>query len=294
MIRAFIRKLVPLSFRDWLFLNYQDFRIRFRDFSINPPILVYQMGKVGSMTIVRSLEAAKLSNPIHHVHCLSDAGIKADREYYLDLQQRIPREIPFSKILRRQIEKYRARAHYKIITLVREQVGRQISDFFQNVETYWPNLIDEYGRVKVDDAIEFLRDIFMNYDESTDYASNWFDRELKAMFEIDVYSYPFSHDRGFTIVRKRNADVLILRIEDLDRNFEQAVGEFLNPDGPIQLLKGNVGKEKKYAEEYAYVLANAVLPESVCARIYSSKYAKHFYTESMRNELIRKWSMKQK
>lgn len=290
MERTFLKRIVPLPIRDGLVLGYERFRIRSQDFGKISPILVYQMGKVGSSTVVRSLEAAGLPNPIHHVHCLSDAGIKADGQYYLNLGQRIPRNVRLAEILRRKMENQGAIANYKIITLVREQISRQISDFFENVGVYWPHLLDERGRVKVDEAIKFLHDIFMNYDESADYASTWFDREIKAMFGIDVFSYAFSHDRGFTIIREKNAHVLVMRLEDLDSCFANAMSEFLGVDLGIALLKGNVGKEKMYAKEYATVLKSIVLPESVCARIYSSKYARHFYTETMRNELVRKWS----
>ncbi len=56
MIRAFVKVLVPPPIHDSIVLNYSRFRMYFRDFSSNPPIIIYQIGKVGSKTVLRSLE----------------------------------------------------------------------------------------------------------------------------------------------------------------------------------------------------------------------------------------------
>ncbi len=40
------------------------------------PILVYQMGKVGSSTVVQTLEALGLPNPVLHVHTLDTVHLQ--------------------------------------------------------------------------------------------------------------------------------------------------------------------------------------------------------------------------
>ena len=41
----------------------------------NQPIVIYQMGKVGSSSVYSSLKALKLDNPVYHVHFLTPQGI---------------------------------------------------------------------------------------------------------------------------------------------------------------------------------------------------------------------------
>ena len=41
----------------------------------SPPILVYQMGKVGSASVKHTLIQSKLKNPIFHIHQLTYEGI---------------------------------------------------------------------------------------------------------------------------------------------------------------------------------------------------------------------------
>ncbi len=56
-------------------LSWQDFetlKIHLKNWNKKPPILIYTMGKVGSMTVYQSLKEAKLGNPVYHIHFLTD------------------------------------------------------------------------------------------------------------------------------------------------------------------------------------------------------------------------------
>ena len=45
------------------------------------PILIYQMGKVGSSTIQKSLMLSKIESPVFHVHALSTKGIEGGEKF---------------------------------------------------------------------------------------------------------------------------------------------------------------------------------------------------------------------
>ncbi|MDY7015276.1 MAG: hypothetical protein SVX43_17095, partial [Cyanobacteriota bacterium] len=65
--------------------TYSQLRWRLKMRSRLPPkapLLVYQMGKVGSTTIVESLQRAVPDRFIFHVHFLSHKGIKIDEDFY--------------------------------------------------------------------------------------------------------------------------------------------------------------------------------------------------------------------
>jgi hypothetical protein len=293
MLRNYARTLLPESIRERLALNYQALGMWLRNFHANPPILIYQMGKVGSSTIHLSLEAAKVPNPIYHVHFLSDEGIRKSEAYYHRRSAPLPRHLRFSRILRRRIERVKTQVQWMIVTSVREPVGREISDFFQNVEADWPHLLDRNGKLRTNDAVPFLRDMLMAYDESTDYATTWFDQELKAVFGVDVYAYPFNHDSGYTIIRQGNVDVLVFRVDALNTCFESATTEFLGLDEPIKMLRANIGEDKPYAQEYRDMVSQFALPEAACHKIFASKYARHFFDEHVRDQSIRRWAEEQ-
>lgn len=273
----------------------RDFGRRFKWFALrrfgdSSPIIIYQMGKVGSTTVYKSLESADLGISVHHAHFLSWEGIQDAENYFLSLQKpKMPAHIARSKQLREEIDRAGVN-RWRIITLVREPIGWHISNFFQNVDAYYPDLVAEDGSLKADEAVEFLQHGLATFDEHTDYASNWFDREMKRVFDVDVYDHPFDHEKGFVIIPGQNVRLLVLRLENLDRSFRQAMRRFIGPWPVVRVVRSNVGTRKKHAEAYEHVLGCLVVPESVCARVYASKYARHFYTEQMRDNLTRKWS----
>jgi hypothetical protein len=264
-------------------------RVSLQGLRRKPPVVIYQVGKVGSQTVYRTLCAARLSNPLYHVHWLSPDSIRDIEEQYRNSGTRVmPRHLITSRILRRRLDRH-AQARWLIITLVRDPVARTISEFFELMRVFYPELIASDKSVHADRAIEVLQKTFEKFDESTDRTCTWFDRELKAVLGIDVFAHPFGQQEGYSILRDRDVQVLVLRLEDLDRNV-MTLARFLSLSEPLRLVKANLSTTKEVASAYRFVLDNLYIPKPICARIYSSRYAEHFYPESMRSAWMRKWS----
>jgi hypothetical protein len=264
-------------------------RVSLQGFKRKPPVVIYQMGKVGSQTVYRTLRAARLPNPVYHVHWLSPDSISDVEERYRNSGTGImPRHLITSRILRRRLDRD-PQASWFIITLVRDPVARTISEFFELVRIFYPELITSDGSVHADRAIEVLQRAFENFDESTDRACTWFDRELKAVFGIDVFTHPFGQQGGYSFIRDRDVQVLVLRLEDLDRNI-MTLARFLSLSEPLHMVRANLSTTKEIASAHRFVLDNLCIPKPVCARIYSSRYAEHFYTGSMRSAWVQQWT----
>lgn len=283
MILLLVRKIIniPRSAK----LGLESLKIRFADRE-TPPILIYVMRKVGSTSVQRSLQASLANVEIYKTHNLSKVGIEEAESYYGAWQ---PITLRISKMLHNHIDRIRA-ARWRLITLVRDPIAREISDLFQDISNIYPDLIDGNGDIKSNAVLSFLEKRFREYDPENDYACTWFDKEFKQVFGVDVYSYPFDQQAGFVIINEENLSLLILRLEDLNRNFQSAVEKFLDRSDPVSLPQANVGMDKPYSSAYDHVIVNIALPESVCEKVYSSKYARHFYSQPMRAELTRKWS----
>lgn len=60
-------------FRLWAWV--EGLYIRSLNFRKQPPVLIYQMGKVGSTSIYKTLKRARIRYPIFHIHWFSKKGL---------------------------------------------------------------------------------------------------------------------------------------------------------------------------------------------------------------------------
>lgn len=251
------------------------------------PVLAYQMGKVGSSTIRRSLNALNRDIYIYHLHYMSgiDNMIGQCKRQYLPLQDHILASI----YCKRMVEKTLNGRKIDVITLVRDPIAKNISQFFQSVEVAYPEL-DYHNKVHSMDLgvlVKELRDFYLDKFLHDD-PLIWFDIELKQFLKIDVYESPFPYNKGYDIYENDIARVLLIRLEDLNECAPEAMDQFLGIK-EFRLVNENVSKDKEYAEIYKVLRENVDLPDSYIEKMYSSKLAKHFYTHSELNKFRIKW-----
>jgi glycosyltransferase involved in cell wall biosynthesis/ubiquinone/menaquinone biosynthesis C-methylase UbiE len=254
-----------------------------------PPVLIYQMGKVGSSTILNSLKQCGFKNHIYHIHFLSEINIKrTEKAIRKSLSPKTPQHLKESVSVRQQIDNKSRRIKWKIITLVRDPIAQRISSIFEN-----SNLLKGFNPSDKNTALEILENRilyhFNAFDEHTDIAASWFDNELKTVFDFDVYNVNFDKSRGYQIYHTENADILLLRLEDLNRCYKKAFKLFLGIDD-LTLIKSNIGAEKKHHDLYERVKKDIVIPANDLKKVYQTKYSKHFYTTAEINNFTNKWS----
>jgi hypothetical protein len=176
----------------------------------------------------------------------------------------------------------------QFITLSRSPIERALSFVFEDWKKQAPDALKSPG---VLDA-KRMRDAVIRLlagDNGVAFPEQWFDRELRDAFGLDVFAEPFDHQQGYQVLRHDCFTLLILRMEDLDRILPEALGVFLNLDPrKITLKRANVGSQKWYAEVYAEVKESLNLPPKVASRVLNSRYCQHFYPEE-RKAMLDKW-----
>ena len=256
------------------------------------PIVVYTVGKVGSTTVARSLAASGLRRPVYQVHWLSadrlatlDSFYRAGSQKYRGTpraQRFRPEFVWLGKHLARRIAST-PNTRWQVITLVRDPVARNISSFFQNMDSFFDYWLDEKAVVSginemAQDLVELFMDGYLRDPVQDGDPLTWFDEELRPVFDVNVYGEEFPRARGFHIYKSHNADVLVLRLEDLDRSGREAFRRFLGLDG-YRTDRRNVGADKAYAAVYDRFLDMVRLTESYLDRLYTAKYTAHFYSQ---------------
>ena len=101
------------------------------------PVLVLQMGKVGSRSVEAGLDERVHDRPVYHSHFLSPDRVteteKARRMYFRGERHRYLTRQWLSEFILKTFQAQRDNRSWKLVTMTREPIGRNISAFFENL-----------------------------------------------------------------------------------------------------------------------------------------------------------------
>jgi hypothetical protein len=236
--------------------------------------IVYPVGKVGSSSVIKGLENSK----INYLQVYNYGSIEP-----ILLKIRVTKAIYFFDTIKKfiinriKVSILKRKKKVKIITFVREPYSRNMSAFFQHLSYFlaekdrYHNSIDSREK-----TLDFLENMFINK-YPHEYTVDWFDNELKKYFGVDVYQYPFDKDKGYSIIRKKNVEVLVIKVEKLN-TLEEVIGDFLEIR-KFKLINTNTSNQKWYSDLLIEFKKRNLLSQKIKATLYESKYFQHFYNE---------------
>lgn len=224
-----------------------------------PSLISFQMGKVGSSTIKDTIET---DYRVHHMHTRHEM------------------ELILPHIRRKAGKKL------DLITASRDPIGREISVFFQNlIAPGFP-----YGVSSRKEALDLgasgLIPHFKNMLESGGAETTiWFDSHFKPATGVDIYEYPFDRAKGWQITETDAWRILVVRFEDINKNYCEAVNAFVTPrfGNNIRYEKMrpfNVSEDKWYISLMKDFKSQITFKQETLDSAYCSKYCMHFYTPS--------------
>lgn len=267
-----------------------------------PPLLIHQMGKVASSSVNRSLNVADLGQHIYHTHSLRPEMInkyeKRRRKYLgTNLEGRLTHIWQYRYLYQQLQRDIKSGKKWKVITLIRDPIARNISDFFENIEIIPTNSAQqqkfrsrEYDfEITVSDndleeLIEFFLEKFPH-----DYPAKFLDLEIKGIFSVDPYESDFPIEKGYKIYEGKQADILLLRVENLNDCYTEAFNQFLGIDNLTLSKNTNIGSQKEYADTYRIFKESIALSESFIDRMYSTDFIQHFYSDSEIQQFKARW-----
>ena len=235
------------------------------------PILVYQPGKVASSAIVKSL---------------NKSGIRALQTHNFSESYRL-----------RNIEKAILKGinGWRVITLVRDPVAQRVSGFFQNLSHQGhPGYIGSEEQVKKMSWKE-LEQLFITKAIKKEtifdmWPISWYRKVFEKTFKIDLFEQAFKKEKGYEIYHFLQADVLLIRFENLKTIGAKAIQNFTGSNHFL-LSSYNVSEEKYYKSLYKEFKEKVKLPKEFVEKFYKSKEVRHFYTEAELRQFSKKWKV---
>ncbi len=229
----------------------------------NDVIAIYTLGKVGSSTIYRTLKRYWFTPHVYHVHFLRQEAIQAlEGTPVYEVNHRMT--VPFWWALKNIKPQ---RVHY--ISLIREPIGREISNVFENPHSYFEEDVSTLNS-------DFILKRFIERVDFT-YYENWFDDEFKAYTGINIYDHPFDREKGWQILEFQDKRVLLMTLESFKTTGAQALSRFLGIRIP-ELINANEGEQKTSKDQQRNLKEAIRFSEEQLDQIYGSPVVQHFYS----------------
>lgn len=252
-----------------LYVMNRDLKRSYKNlFKVN--IFIYQMGKVGSSTLYKSIKnAAQFHN----------FDTDTPQKYFSPVKVGIYGKMRWkfwfwtTKV---RINYLKKNGKVKLVSLARDPVARNISAYFQVLENK-PNLKKE--------SSVLIKDFFETTNH--DVPLTWFDLELKKNFGIDIYDYDFPKEKGYLVIEKGNIELLLLKLEKMSECLI-AIKEFLEV-ADFNVVNANHATEKWYSQLYKDFKQEIIFPKTYLDKMYNSRYANYFYTDEEINKFYSKW-----
>lgn len=239
-------------------------------------VIIYTLGKVGSSTLYHQLKKTSPWDNIFHVHFLSDLWLKEKLKggNHFDINNKSAKRV-FD-----YLKKHSNQKKY-IISLVREPVSRELSNFMENPKDFIEGDINTY-------SLKALKSIYLNK-LNYGYTFNWFDSEFYNFIGFDVFAQPFDKDKGYSIYTHNDYHILIIKLEQLNTCYNNAMKTFLGLDLKIE-ANANQSSNKPISQIYKGLKQLLKFERQTLEQLYTHKYVTHFYTDDEIQQFIDKHS----
>ncbi len=157
-----------------------------------------------------------------------------------------------------------------------EKYERLFCEHGNDMQAYWDNDVKLYmsvsstaeGKMGAMGMIQFFVPMFQKY-------------------VLDILSYPFDQEKGYTIIKEGNTQIFIYQLEKLNHiipAFSQWVGVPFD-----HLVKANVAEDKWVGESYKQAQKEIEISQKYFDRCFEEPYVKHFYSQADIEKFKARW-----
>ena len=239
------------------------------------PVVVYTAPKTGSTSVEAALAEAGISavkahflrgSHVRSTARLRSAGLPLERHQHVE--RRLAARLPAGD-----------GARWRVIALTRDPVARRLSSVFQGPDR---------ARVDLGDVEALRRHVAERVERMAAGGGGfaWFEDELGATFGVDPAA-GFDAEAGFGRLAGRGADVIVLKMEALDR-LAPVISEFVGRD--LALRRRNERGATEHAERYRAARDGLRFPAATLTALYDHPLARAFYTEAERRAFRDRWA----
>lgn len=228
-------------------------------------IHLFQMGKVGSKSLQKSINAFYPSKIVPHLHFAHEMLLTYPHCYY-----------SYPEIIKLNSK------GIKFLSGIRDPFSRVVSGWIEAA----CSINSSMTLSKVSEHIANAYSDSTRFSEELKIILEWFSHYYYC--DIDVYKTEFNKEAGYSIINGGKHSIFIYRIDKLP-DLWGAVSNFLGME--LELIKTNLAEDKGIiARQAINDFKNLKLPRSFVENICENDFMKHFYTSKEIEEFIIKYS----
>lgn len=240
------------------------------------PVLVYQMGKVGSSALAQLIDRVPGCFAVQ-VHRLAPAR-RTEIQNRFDAGEHYYKDMRFEGWIHDWLQNRSAPT--KIVTAVREPMSHSYSSFFQNLRRSTRGKMQAATPGSIND----LSKLFLEWEE-LGAALTWLDLEMSPLIGSDLLAHPFDQATGWSVSTGQEYTVLTLKSEIGDDVKRTALTALLGHD-PGEVSRQNSAVHKDYAATYRSFIDAVKIPAPVAAQWMQHRYTQTFYSAVEREAAV--------
>jgi hypothetical protein len=230
------------------------------------------MGEVGSTSLWRALEQRTDVAPFR-AHILSAAGRAAWREWGRDGLFTPNRRYRAANALDRHL--IAPGRPLKVITMIRDPIDRDISDFFENAVREVACPVDE-----------LVASFLATFDPLR--AEKWYREEFAGTLGIDVLAHPFDAAGGTSRISEPPYEVLVLRTTLPDDVKAERIADFLGVR-ELAIPRANRTADKPVNALYQAFRHALKLPPDTLRAATENAFTRHFFAPGEIEAMRARW-----
>lgn len=192
----------------------------------------------------------------------------------------------------------------KIITAIREPIGRTFSGVFNSISKLGTSLLrDDFYDNELNDIQSFFDLSLSDSEEIQKYTCERVDLNYKKEFInltrveiffqsfkeniVDLLQYPFDKHIGYSIIKENNVEVFVYQLEKLNDIIPQ-LSKWIGIEFDT-LENSNITANKWCADSYIKAQKEIKFSKEFFDKSYNDPYIKHFYHQSDIDMFKKKW-----
>jgi len=261
-----------------------------KDIFSNKNIVIFQPGKVGSVSIHKALVKLCQEDIIKsswHTHYLWKNALRFDLKEIIDLPRNHMRRIAWC--LSYAINNENLIQNINFIIVVREPISRILSAVWQNlgIEIDLDNrIVSSEGKLNLEELRKFIVNEWYKYPKG---RFAWHETQFKNYFGFDLSNLEINKKKGYGITETKYGKILFLKYEKLNEVFSQAIKCFLNISN-VQLSRENVGDEKPKGKSYSEAKKTFKLQRTFLEQVYNMPFVIKTYSLEEIQKYTGRWS----